>query len=266
MSNYRSISDFHFGLSTEADGSGKFMVVDMLLDDDARHIGEMMQFEVYDVATNRPKREGHPVREAKIVVCLWDAPGRTIKTWWPSVAIAGVRRWPSQDAAVNALLGAASRLSYVQLRSQVDAWERKAQAADRSPGTVTLLLPRSGTTHRAHAKSGRKHNASPRGTGALAAVAGGHRITRTVTDAMSAAGFRLTSQGGNVFSYARQLPGGAREYIVSSRDHNPPTSLSEAVDLAREDADGQPVGGRSFRTLRQALAASKPRATGARRR
>lgn len=98
------------------------------------------------------------------------------------------------------------------------------------------------------------------------AVGDGHSIDFVVRDAMNAAGFWLTGQGGGVYSYERRAPDGAAEFIVASRDNNPPTSLSEAVSFVREDADGQPVSDRTFRTLRLALAASKPRATRARRR
>jgi len=134
--------------------------------------------------------------------------------------------------------------------SYTDAFEESWNAADRAFEARAAAVGGEQAFREADAIVARRRSQN---AAARDAVKHGHRITYAVEDAMNAAGFWLTSQGGNVFSYARQIPGGAREYIVSSRDHNPPTSLSEAVDLVREDANGQPVGTQSFRTLRQAL-------------
>lgn len=54
---------------------------------------------------------------------------------------------------MKALLAAAGKLTYAQLRGQVNAWERRAQSSGRSPGTVALALPGSGTSRRAPGKA-----------------------------------------------------------------------------------------------------------------
>lgn len=150
VSNFHTISDYHYNYTYMSANSGPYVVVDMLLDD-GKHIEEMLTFEAIEVDTGFD-RKGHTIRHAKMLVRLWDAPGRPLKTWWPTVVIDGERTWPDLDSAVKALLAAAGKLTYAQIRGQVNAWERRAQSSGRSPGTVTLVLPGSGTSRRAPAK------------------------------------------------------------------------------------------------------------------
>lgn len=73
--------------------------------------------------------------------------------------------------------------------------------------------------------------------------------------AIEAAGFTLDGSGGGWMILWRTEPDEGTTTIASlDNDFEPPTSLSEAVTVARLDADGWPVGeGADYPTLREAL-------------
>lgn len=132
-----------------------------------------------------------------------------------------------------------------------DAYEQEWHGQDRALDERSEAVGRAQAMREADALVFRRRSQR---NAARDASRDGHRITFAVEEAMNAAGFWLSAQGGNNFSYTRSGPGGSSEFLVSSRDNNPPESLSEAVTHVRESADGS-FQETSFSSLRRALAA-----------